>query len=163
MKNKKNIDCIKEKLIEMEKVTQKEVNYLDTMQFLHCRTEVWLSEIDFIRIEQKFLKELLTEHIMGLCDAQDFTTGKLLLNGINQEINIGDNLTVEINEHKINLSLFLDNIYRNKESDFRESNKYLKKEVKNYIDNFRNIKKQVFELVLYIMKKEKNSKKEINA
>jgi len=146
----------------MKKATEKEINYLDTIQFLHCRTEVWLSEIDFIRIEQKFLQELLTEHIMGLCDAQEFTKGKLLLSGINHEINFGNNLTKEIKDHKVNLALFLDNIYRNKENDFRESNKYLKKEVQNYIDNFRNIKEQVFELVLYIMKKEKNSKKEIN-
>lgn len=140
---------------------KKEINYLDTMQFLHCKTEVWLSEIDFIRKEQNFLKELLTEHIMSLCDAQHFSTGKLLLNGINHEISIGDSLTEEIKEHKVNLALFLDNIYRNKESDFRENHKYLKKEVNNYIDNFRNIKEQVFELVLYIMKKEKNNKKEI--
>ena len=45
-----------------------------------------------------------------------------------------------------------------KETKFRENHKLLKVEVKNYIENFKYIKEQVYELVLLIMRNEKEIK-----
>ena len=134
---------------------QKELLLSNSIQYLHCKTQVWISEIDFIRVEQDFLKELLSEHIISLCDIKNFPKGKLLLNGIKHEIEIGENLIESIKEHKVNLALLLENIYLKREKLFRETNDFLSCDVKKYIDNFRNIKEQVFELVLYILKKKK--------
>lgn len=144
--------------MEKEIAEKKEATFKESIQHMHCKTQVWISEIKFIKQEQNFLKELLTEHIIGFCDSENFTRAKLYLNCINQEVTISETLSKSIQEHKVNLSLLIENIYLKKEDAFRKNNTYLKKEVENFIDNFKCIKTQVFDLVLMILKiqKEKN-------
>jgi len=137
---------------------QKTPIFNNSIEYLHGKTQSWISEIEFIKVEQDFLKELLTEHIMGLCDTNNFSKAKLYLNGINHETILGETLIESIKEHQINLALLVENIYLKKENLFRENHEFLKNELKNYIDNFKYIKEQVFELILLIMKKEKQQK-----
>ena len=137
---------------------QKTPNFNNSIEYLHSKTIYWISEIEFIKIEQDFLKELLAEHIMGLCDTNNFNKAKLLLNGINHEAILGETLIESIKEHQINLALLVENIYLKKENLFRENHEFLKNELINYIDNFKYIKEQVFELILLIMKKEKQQR-----
>lgn len=137
---------------------KKSTVYSNDIEYLHSKSQQWISEIEFIKIEQDFLKELLAEHIIGLCDTNNFTKAKLLLNGIDHEAKLGDTLIESIKEHKINLALLIENIYLKKENLFREKHKSLNIEVKNYIENFKFIKEQVFELILLILKKEKQQK-----
>ena len=125
---------------------------------LHGKTQKWLSEIEFIKIEQDFLKELLGEHIIGLCVSDKFKMAKLLLNGIEHEVKLGYELKKSIDDHKMNLSLLMENIYLKREDDFREKHENLKNEFTNYTQNFKYLKEQVFDLVLQIMKKEKEQK-----
>lgn len=137
---------------------QKATSFSNSVEYLHSKAKNWISEIEFIKVEQDFLKELLAEHIMGLCDTNNFSKGKLYLNGINHEAKLGESLIESINNHKINLALLIENIYLKKESLFRDNHEFLRNEVKNYIENFKYLKKQVFELILFIMKKEKQQK-----
>ncbi|WP_299525034.1 hypothetical protein [uncultured Lutibacter sp.] len=137
---------------------QKPLSFNNSIEHLHNKTHEWISEIEFIKVEQDFLKELLAEHIMGLCDTNNFSKGKLYLNGINHEAILGETLIESINDHKINLALLIENIYIKRENLFRDNHEFLKNEVQNYIENFKYIKKQVFELILFIMKKEKQQK-----
>lgn len=127
----------------------------NSIEHLHRKTQEWVSEIEFIKVEQQFLKELLTDHIIGLCKSDNFNTAKLLLKGIEHENILGDDLIISINNHNVNLALLMENIYLKKEADFRENHEFLKIEVKNYIQNFKYIKEQVYKLVLYIMKNQK--------
>lgn len=137
---------------------QKVAVYKHNIDYLHSKSKQWISEIKFINVEQNFLKELLAEHIIGLCDSNNFTKAKLFLNGINHEIKLGDKLLNSIKEHNINLALLIENVYLKKEGAIRENHKFLKTDVKNYIENFKYIKEQVFEIILHIMKKEKQQK-----
>ncbi len=146
--------------MEKNQLTQKEekLNLENSIGRLHAKSQQWISEIDFIKIEQNFLKELLTEHIIGLCKTHHYDQAKMLLNGIEHEAKLGNKLIGSIKEHKINLALLLENIQLKNETKFRDNHKLLKVEVKNYIENFKYIKEQVFELVLLIMKNEKERK-----
>jgi len=146
--------------MENNQLTQKEkiTNFEITIERLHSKVQQWISEIEFVKIEQNFLKELLAEHIIGLCTTHNYDKAKVLLKGIEHEIKLGNNLLESIKEHKINLALLIENIYLKKEDSFRNNHKLLKMEVKNYNENFRYIKEQVFELVLLIMKIEKEKK-----
>ncbi|AMC10092.1 hypothetical protein Lupro_01985 [Lutibacter profundi] len=137
---------------------QKVATFKHSIDYLHSKSKQWISEIKFIKVEQNFLKELLAEHIIGLCDSNNFTKAKLFLNGINHEKKLGDELINSIKEHNINLALLIEKVYLKKEDTIREKHELLKKEVKNYIENFKYIKEQVFELILLIMKKEKQQK-----
>lgn len=134
----------------------------NSIEHLLMRTKKWTSEINFIKIEQQFLKELLSEHIIGLCETHNFQKAKLLLNGLVHESKLGDELIKNINEQNINLSLLIENIYLKREDNFRKNQEYLKSEVNNYIENFNYLKEQVFDLVLFIMKKQKQKKLLVN-
>ncbi|MGV8946051.1 MAG: hypothetical protein ACOH1N_06450 [Lutibacter sp.] len=125
---------------------------------LHAKSKQWISETEFVKIEQNFLKELLADHIIELCTEDNYPQAKLLLNGIVHETKLGNKLMESIKEHKINLALLLENIHLKRENIFRSNHKLLKMEVRNYIENFKYIKEQVFELVSVIMKKEKEKK-----
>ena len=137
---------------------QKAAIFNNSIEYLHSKSQQWISEIEFIEIEQDFLKELLGDHIMGLCDTNNFSKAKLFLNGINHEKVLGDKLIKSIKEHKINLALLIENIYLKRENLFRDNQEFLKIEFQNYVENFKYIKEQVFELILQIMKKEKKEK-----
>lgn len=146
--------------MEKNQLAQKEEksNLVNSIERLHTKAQQWISEIEFIKIEQNFLKELLSEHIIGLCETHNYDKAKMFLNGIEHEAKLGNKLIESIKEHKINLALLLENIQLKNETKFRDNHKLLKVEVKNYIENFKYIKEQVFELVLLIMKKEKERK-----
>ena len=137
---------------------QKVLIFDNSIEYLLKKNQIWISEIKFIKIEQNFLRELLTEHVLGLCETQNFNKAKLLLSGIEHENKLADVLIDNIKEHKINLTLLIENIYLKREDAFRKNQEYLKIEVINFIDNFRYIKEQVFELVLLVMKKNKQQK-----
>jgi hypothetical protein len=137
---------------------KKEPIFGNCIECLLEKTKVWLSEMDFIKVEQHFLKELLSQHIIGLCETDNFKNAKLLINGIEHESKLSDELIKNIKEHCANLVLLGEHIYVNKVNNIKENQEYLETEVENYIENFKYIKSQIFELVLYIMKKEKKQK-----
>lgn len=137
---------------------QKAPLFNNSIEYLHHKTQSWVSEIEFIKIEQDFLKEILAEHIVGLCDSNLFPKAKLFLNGVNHEKELGQKLIESINLQKVNLSLLIEGIYLKKEKIFRENQALLRIEYKNYIENFRYIKEQVFEIVLFILNQEKLQK-----
>ena len=140
--------------MEIKQLTQikKSKGLNNSIERLQAKTQQWISEIEFIKIEQNFLKELLAEHIIGLCTTDNYTKCRLFLNGIEHETSLGNKLIESLKEHKINLALLLENIYLKKEDTFRNNHKLLKIEVNNYIENFKYIKEQVFELVLLVMR-----------
>ena len=100
---------------------QKAPIFNNSIEYLHSKSQEWISEIEFIEIEQDFLKELLGEHIIGLCDTNNFAKAKLFLNGINHEKILGEKLIKSIKEHKINLALLIENIYLKRENLFRDN------------------------------------------
>lgn len=122
------------------------------------KTKKWKSEINFIIVEHDFLQELLGEYIVGLCKTQNFQKAKFLLKGLEHENKLGFELLKEIDDHAINLTLLIENIYLKREDSFRKNHEYLKIETQNYIENFKYLKKQVFDLVLLIMKLEKQQR-----
>ncbi|WP_141119669.1 hypothetical protein [Lutibacter agarilyticus] len=137
---------------------QKMPVFNNSVDYLLNKTKKWMSEIEFIKVEQDFFKELLSEHIVSLCTTHNFQKAKLLLSSINHEKKLGNELLVNIKDHNVNLSLLIENIYLKREDNFRKNHENLKSEVVNYLDNFKYLKEQVFDLVLLIMKIDKQQK-----
>lgn len=134
----------------------------NSIEHLMNKAKKWVSELEFIKVEQQFLKELLAEHIIGLCETHNFQKAKLLLNGLEHESKLGDELMDDIKDHTVNLALLIENIYLKREDNFRQNQEYLKGEMVNYVENFKFLKQQVFELVLFIMKTQKQKKLLVN-
>ncbi|MBP8792490.1 MAG: hypothetical protein KBH29_04870, partial [Lutibacter sp.] len=95
----------------------------DGVGLLHKKTQKWVSEIEFVKIEQEFLKELLSDHIIDFCNSHNLETAKMLLNEIDEETKLGSNLIESIHEQRLNLSLVSENIYVKKDLDFRSIQK----------------------------------------
>lgn len=129
-----------------------------TFKQLHVEVKNWISEIEFILIEQGFFNEIIVEHTLEICNTSNFTKAKLFLNGIEHEDKLGTEMIAKIKEHQVNIDLLIENIYLKKEKEIRNTHELLKLEVNNYIENFRYIKQQVFELVLHVMKLEKQQR-----
>ena len=66
----------------MSQITTKQTAPIinNSIEYLHNKTQQWISEIEFIKIEQDFLGELLAEHVLGLCTTQTYKKAKLLEN-----------------------------------------------------------------------------------
>jgi len=137
---------------------QKEPIIYNSFEYLYKKTQNWLLEIYFIKTELNFLKELIAEHVIGICKTENFNEAKLYLTGIEHEIILNDKLTKSIKKHAINLSLLTDGVYLSKQQEIRKNHTLLKIEVDNYKENLKYMKQQTFELILKVMKKCKSKK-----
>jgi len=138
-------------------VPNKPCNELKIEQ-LYAESKNWIEEIEFMNVEQDFFRELIIDHTLEICNTSNYNEAKFLLKGIEHERKLGKTLITDIKEHSVNLALLLDNIYLKKEKQFRNNHEALKIEVINYIENFKFIKKEVFKLILHVMKKEKQQR-----
>lgn len=129
-----------------------------TFEQLHTEVKNWVSEIEFILVEQNFLREIIVEHTLEICSTSNYKKAKLFLNGIDHESKLGKKLIENLKEHQVNIDLLIESIFLKKEKEFRLNHELLKLEVINYTDNFKYIKQQVFELVLHVMRLAKQQK-----
>lgn len=139
-------------------IETKEPGFHDSIENMHYATQQWISEIEFAKVEFDFLKELISEHIIDVCSSDNFNKAQLLIKGIKHEMGLSDELIGSINAHNIRLSLLIGNVYMKREESFREEHVMLKKEIENFKNNFKYLKKEVFDLILFIMKREKFKK-----
>jgi len=137
---------------------QKEPFIYNSFEYLHKKSQNWLLEINFIKTELVFLKELISDHVIAICKSDSFRNAKTLLTGIEHELNLNEELSKSIKSHSINLSLLVDGAYLAKQHEIRKNHTLLKNEVINYITNLKYLKKQVFELILNVMKINKSKK-----
>ena len=128
------------------------------IEHLYNKSKNWIQEIEFMRVEQDFFKELIIDHTLEICNSFNYNDAKFLLKGIEHENKLGEILIQDISEHRVNLALLLDSIFLKKEKQFRGDHEALKIEVINYLENFKFIKKEVFKLILQVMKKEKQQR-----
>lgn len=138
--------------------TKEKLEIKNSTHYLHGKVQQWISEIEFIKIEQHFLKELLGSHVLELCQEDKFQSAKLFLKGLEHEEGLGKELIVAMNEHRMNLGLLIEQVHLKKEDLFRKTHEQLKIEMKDYVHNFKYLKEQVFELILVIMRKDKKQK-----
>ena len=86
----------------MKKVVTKVEKEAPQIDYLYSKNLEWISEIEFIKIEQKFFKELLSDHVMELCSSNNFTKATMLLRGIGHEQLLGEKLIKSIKKNQIN-------------------------------------------------------------
>ncbi len=137
---------------------QKEPIIYNSFEYLHKKTQNWLLEISFIKTELNFLKELISEHVIAICKSNNFKDAKMFLTGIEHEILLNSKLLKSIKKHAINLALLTEGVYLSRQQEIRKNHTLLKVEVDNYTENLKYIKKQTFELILKVMKKNKSKK-----
>ena len=115
---------------------------------LQDKTLLWIDELQFIQKEQFFFNSLMEECIMEHCSLSNWKQAKLLLSSIQNETELATKLLIRLKNHKMNLGLLLQHIYTKREDQFRDTHRFINNEFKNYVENYRCLKDQLFTLVL---------------
>lgn len=133
-------------------------NSRKSISMLHTESKNWISEIDFILDEIRFLKHLLSAKYIdylfaGLAKRIEIFTKKLEV-----EKETSTLLKESIQKHEIFLTDLIEHNNLISNINYIEQHKTLNKEIEIYLKKYKNLKKQIFDAVEKVMRK-KNIKK----
>ena len=125
---------------------------------LHHDSKIWVSEINLIKDEIRFLEHLLSANYIDFLVASLHKKIEDSVKQISVQKNIGTTLLAVINsQNKILAELIkYDSISGNK--NYLESHKQLEIEVTNYIHKYKELKQRIFKVVENVMKKKDQKK-----
>lgn len=126
-------------------------------QLIHEVTLQWKSQIEFTRVEQGFLAELLAEHTLMLLDDNAYEHAKHLvvtLNSLEQEIaKIQDRISTHLNDIKV-LTDGKDDFQT--ERTFQDAHLLLEMKIESYLEKYNLLKKEVFTTMKSVFAKSKH-------
>jgi len=125
---------------------------------LHHDAKLWISEINLIKDEIRFLEHLLSANYIDFLAAGLHKKIEDSVKQISVEKNIGTTLLDLINNHDKILSDLIkyDSAASNK--NYLESHKQLEIEVTSYIGKYKELKQRIFKEVEKVMKKKDQKK-----
>ena len=126
---------------------------------LHVESLNWISELKFIKDEQRFLDELLKSYTIQLIEKQDFTKNKKIISALSKLEKDGEKLLKKIINHENELLILVDGIDQIKEEKhYRFLHSTYIMNVTNYFNEYKDVKREIFDVVKRIMKQEKQKK-----
>lgn len=138
-----------------------DIKYIESKspEELHVESINWISELKFIKDEQHFLDELLKSYTIQLIENQDFAKNKDIIGHLSKLRKDGEKLLKKIINHENELLILVDGIDQIKEEKhyrFLHSTYIL--EVTNYFNEYKDAKRDIFDVVKNIMKHEKQKR-----
>ena len=125
---------------------------------LHHDSRNWLSEIEFINYEMKFLNNLLSSYYIDLLDSGYDAHIKELVNKIVIEKKSGKALSKLINQHEIILSDLIRTNSVTSNKNYLETHKKFEIEISIFLGRYKELKKEIFRIVERTMKKKGQKK-----
>lgn len=133
----------------------KQVNYVEwrSTEEMHDNTIEWLSDLEFVKVEQGFLEELIKENTLYLISGDTFTKSKAVVTKLSGSIKKVNALHKRVLKHSNELEVLLDDVKETKKEQlFKTEHDLLNAEIFIFLNNYRNIKNEIFELIKNIMK-----------
>lgn len=129
-----------------------------SIEELHHDSRNWLSEIEFINYEMKFLNKLLSSYYIDLLESGYDKPIKGLVNKIVVEKKSGNALSKLILEHEKILSDLIqtNSVISNK--NYLETHKKFEIEIIIFLGRYKELKTEIFRLIERIMKKKGQKK-----
>lgn len=126
---------------------------------MHKASNNWLSELNFIKIEQSFFEDLIKSYTLSLINKKHFEESKLIVNELN-ELEKKTNLLLDtIKKHECNLKMIVDNDENSQENDIYESvHRDIIISVSKFLRKYSALKKQLFIHIRGIIKEEKQKR-----
>ena len=143
------------------KVKEKTHRYIEWIspEDMHTETVQWLSELNFVREEQDFLNKLVKHYTIQLADARRLEKSRAIVGAIldaEKEVKV---LMKKIQAHENQLDIMVDDIDQPAmERAYKETHKELMILMQRYLEEYRALKKQLFDLVSKVIKKEKQQR-----
>ena len=129
-----------------------------SIEELHHDSRNWLSEIEFINYEMKFLNKLLSSYYIDLLDSGYNKLIKGLANKIVIEKKSGKALTKLILEHEKILSDLIQTNSVTSNKNYLETHKKFEIEIIIFLGRYKELKKEIFKLIERTMKKKGQKK-----
>lgn len=126
---------------------------------LHEDTIEWLSDLNFVKVEQSFLEELIKENTINLISGDTFTKSKEIVNKLSENIKKVEELHDKVQAHSNGLEILVDEVKQEKKEErFKQEHHLLNAEISLFMIDFRDIKNEIFELIKNIMKQNKQKR-----
>lgn len=138
-----------------------DIKYIESKspEELHVESLNWISELKFIKDEQRFLDELLKSYTIQLIEKQDFSKNKDIISHLSKLEKDGQELLKKIINHENELLILVDGIDQIKEEKhYRFLHRTYIMQVTNYFNEYKDVKREIFEVVKRIMKHEKQKR-----
>ncbi|MDP3946061.1 MAG: hypothetical protein Q8Q51_09195 [Lutibacter sp.] len=120
---------------------------------LHHDSKIWVSEINLIKDEIRFLEHLLSANYIDLLVAGLHKKIEDSVKQISVQKNIGTTLLDVINNQNKILAELIKHESISGNKNYLESHKQLEIEVTNYIYKYKELKQRIFKVVENVMKK----------
>ncbi|GHC61944.1 hypothetical protein [Ulvibacter litoralis] len=131
---------------------------LSTPEELHEECHQWFSELEFIKDEQLFLDELIKKYTIPLISEKLYTTSLTLVGTLSKEEKSINDLQQECKDHCNHIEALLSHgCSAAEKKEYIVTHHYLKVAVFEYIEQYKNTKKALFDAIKSILKSE-NSK-----
>jgi len=131
---------------------------LKSVEELHNDATLWISEINFINDEIRFLNHLLSSNYIDFLEAGLDKKIKGMIKKLDTEKNMGNILYKNIILHKKIMRELIETKSVTSNKNYLETHKKLEREVYVYFKKYRKIKKNIFNLVESIMRKKEQKK-----
>ncbi len=126
---------------------------------LHEASLNWISELKFIKDEQHFLDELIENNTLQLISGKTFEKSKKVVNELSQKRKVIEPMLKRIINHYNELTILLDGIDQPvEEKKYKENHSKLLVEVSEYLMDYKDIKRSIFDLIKTIMKQSKQKR-----
>ena len=126
---------------------------------LHVESLNWISELKFIKDEQRFLNDLLKSFTLQLLENQEFSKNREIINNLTKIRKGGEQLLKKRINHENELLILVDGIDQIKEEKhYRFLHSTYLLEVTNYFNDYKSLKKEIFSVIKQILKQEKQKR-----
>jgi hypothetical protein len=115
----------------------------------------WINELKFIQDERIFLEHLLGSHFLALSKPKLYEGTRELIKKLKKVEYRGNELLVTIKIHKKHIATLIEDIGFTEKLNIKNEHNNIKKEFENYVLNFKEIKRNIFDMIKEIMKKDK--------
>jgi len=126
---------------------------------MHKATLSWISELKFVRDEQLFLNSLVKSYTSQLIEENIYDKSKELVGAILDAENELKGLLKKVQVHENQLEIMIDDVDQPKmEKAYRDTHLELVNHMDTYLEGYRSLKKQLFDLLGKIIKYEKQKR-----
>jgi len=139
----------------MKNITYKIIEW-STPEELHEACVLWLSELEFIKDEQVFLNELITDYTIPLIAAKIYHSSLSIVGNLLKEEKQLNALIDRVKDHRNKVEKLFDTQADPRiKKAFIEAHYYLKLDVNSYASTYRKTKTELFDKLKKIMKEQR--------
>ncbi len=126
---------------------------------MHHTSLQWISELRFVKDEQRFLNDLVRSYTLQITSLGIFEESRKLITAVSDsELQI-EKLLKEAQVHENHLSIMLDDVDQPKmEKAYSETHRDLISEIDTTLSKYRKLKGSLFKMISKVMKKEKQKR-----